>query len=64
MSDKKPFLKLSGGDGNAFAILGKVQRVANKAGWTEEQINEFMEEAKSGDYNDLLITCQEYFDVH
>lgn len=59
----KPKLKLVGEDGNAFFILGKAQRAAKKAGWSKEQIDAFMEEAQSGDYNNLLSTCMEYFDV-
>lgn len=59
----KPTIKLVGNDGNAFAILGNCKRAAQKAGWTTEQIKEFMDKAKSGDYNHLLCTCMEYFDV-
>ena len=60
---EKPVVKLVGEDGNAFAILGRCRAVAKKAGWTPEQIKEFMDKAMSGDYDHLLGTCTEYFDV-
>jgi hypothetical protein len=60
---KQPILKIIGEDGNAFAILGKAQRVARQAGWTQEKIDQMMNEARSGDYDHLLQTMMEYFDV-
>ena len=59
---KKPKLRLSGEDGNAFFILGRARRVARDAGWDDTQIEEFTREAKSGDY-DHLQTCMKWFDV-
>lgn len=59
----KPKLELIGQDGNAFVILGLAQRAAKKAGWDAERRKKFMNEAKSGDYDHLLQTCMEYFDV-
>lgn len=60
---EKPILKLSGYDGNCFSILGRARIAARKAGWTKEEIDKFMDEAKSGDYGDLLQTCFKYFEV-
>lgn len=57
---KKPTLSIIGGDGNAFAILGKAQRVARKAGMDWEAISK---EAMSGNYDHLLATMMKYFDV-
>lgn len=56
--------RLSGTDGNAFAILGHCSKEARKAGLTDEQIEEFMNEAMSDDYNHLLATCTKYFKVY
>lgn len=61
--ETKPILKLVGQDGNAFMILGLAQRAAKKAGWSKEEISEFMTKAQSGDYDHLLQTCIEYFEV-
>jgi len=59
----KPELKLVGQDGNVFFILGKATRAARKAGWSEEKIKEFQKKAMSGDYNNALATCMDFFDV-
>ena len=63
VEQSKPELKLVNEDGNAFSVLGRAQKVARKAGWTEEKIDDFMREAKSGTYDHLLQTCMKYFDV-
>jgi hypothetical protein len=55
-------VQLVGNDGNAFFILGNCQKQARRAGLTKEQIAEFMAEAKSGDYDNLLRTCMKYFE--
>lgn len=54
-------IRLVGLDGNAFGILGRCQVAARKAGLTRIEINEFLDEATSGDYNHLLRTCMKYF---
>lgn len=59
---KKPRVKLVGEDGNAFAILGKVQRALKDAG-LKEQAKEYVERATAGDYNELLQVTMEYVDV-
>ena len=56
-------VQLTGEDGNAFFILGKVQRALRKGGATPEQIKEFMDEATGGDYNHLLQTTMKYVNV-
>lgn len=60
---QKPRLKIIGRDGNAFAILGAAHQAARKAKWTPEQIKAFDDKAMSGDYNILLATCCDFFDV-
>lgn len=51
---------LVGQDGNAFSILGRVEREMKRAKISKEEIAEFMEEAKSGNYDHLLITVMKY----
>jgi len=53
---------LTGTDGNAFAILGRVSKALRKAGYTEEA-KAFMDEATQGDYKHLLQTCFKYCNV-
>ena len=50
----KPEVQLVGEDGNAHSILGRVARVLRRAGYTQEEISQYREEATSGDYDHLL----------
>lgn len=61
--DAKPKVTLIGKDGNAFNILGLATRAARKAGWPQEKIDAYTKEATSGDYDHLLATTLEQFDV-
>ena len=60
--DKKVKMKLVGLDGNAFSLMGAFQREAKKQGWFKEEIDEVFEEAKSGDYDNLLRTFIKYIE--
>ncbi len=55
-------VKLTGTDGNAFAILGKVKQALKKAGH-QDLAEQFLKEAMSGDYNHLLCTAMDYVEV-
>ena len=57
-------VKLLGTDGNAFAILGKVQRALKQAGVPKIDVDRFTSDAiagdydaTAGDYDHLLRTC-------
>lgn len=56
-------VELSGHDGNAFAILGKVTRALKKGGATQAEVSEFFDEATSGGYDHLLATVMRTVDV-
>jgi len=56
-------VKLSGTDGNAYAIMGKVKRALQKADVHLDTIDLFTEEAMSGDYDNLLQTCMQWVTV-
>lgn len=47
---------LSGPDGNAFCILGNVKRLMEAAGASKEEIDEYLKEAMSSNYDHLLET--------
>lgn len=49
-------VRLIGQDGNAFAIIGRVTRAMRDNGCTPEDVNTFLTEATSGDYDHLLRT--------
>jgi hypothetical protein len=55
-------VKLTGTDGNAFALMGKVCEALRK-GKRADLVPEFQKAAMSGDYNNLLSTCCEYVEV-
>jgi hypothetical protein len=62
MSENKPRVKMIGEDGNAFSILGKVNKALKKAGRPKEG-KMFLEEAMQGDCNHLLKTAMKYVTV-
>jgi hypothetical protein len=61
MNDR-PVLVLIGDDGNAFSILGKARRALLLAGRGDEWAA-FVAEATSADYDRLLATVMEWFEV-
>ena len=54
---------LVGADGNAFAIIGLVRRALRQAGYGEDFVKAFMDEATGGDYNHLLKTVMDVVEV-
>ncbi len=56
-------VELVGDDGNAFAVLGKVRQALKKAGATPEQVQAFMDDATSDDYDHLLRVCRAWVEV-
>jgi hypothetical protein len=56
-------VKLVGGDGNAFAIIGSVIQAMRGAKLPDEEIKQFRDEAMSGDYDKLLQTCMKWVEV-
>lgn len=65
MSVKYPHItvRLTGTDGNAFAVLGTVKAKLAKGGVSKEEQDKFLEEATSGDYDHLLQTCMKWVEV-
>lgn len=53
---------LVGVDGNAFAIMGYVTHAMKVEGFTKEERDEYLEDAKSRDYNHLLCVSVDYID--
>ena len=51
---------LVGEDGNAYSILGRVQKAMRRAGVPTGEIEAYLQEATAGDYNHLLATTCEW----
>lgn len=45
---------LIGVDGNAFCVMGYVRKAMKREGFSEKEIDDYTEDAKSSDYNHLL----------
>ena len=56
-------VQLTGKDGNAFNILGICLQAIRQTGLSQEEHNAFYAEATSGNYDRLLATCMEWFEV-
>lgn len=56
-------MTLAGEDGNAFAIIAKCRKQLKRAGASGPEIDAFVKQAMSGDYDQLLHTVQEWFEV-
>jgi len=50
-------------DGNSFSILARVRKSMKTAGISNDEINQFIDEATAGDYDNLLLTVQKWVDV-
>ena len=58
--EPRPFVRLVGEDGNAFAIMGRVVLALKRAGASRAHRDAYVREAQSGDYQHLLTTTLMY----
>jgi hypothetical protein len=56
-------VQLTGEDGNAFAVMGAVKKALMRNGVSKEDRELFVEQAMSGDYDNLLCVCMEWVEV-
>ena len=56
-------VELTGQDGNAFAIIGRVVKELQRNKVSPAEIADYKNEAMSGDYNHLLTTTMEWVEV-
>lgn len=54
---------LSGEDGNAFAIMGAVKRALRRNGVPVEEIIQYSEESRAGDYDNLIQTAMKWVTI-
>ncbi|MFW6008148.1 MAG: hypothetical protein ACOCP8_02680 [archaeon] len=57
-------VELSGQDGNAYMIIGRVSKALRTNGVEEDQIKQFREEATSGNYDNLIQVCNKWVSVY
>jgi hypothetical protein len=56
-------VQLSGNDGNAFAIMGTVKSALKKAGASNEELDQYISDSMSGDYDNFLRVAMEWVEV-
>jgi hypothetical protein len=56
-------VQLSGNDGNAFAVMGAVKSALKKAGASKEELEQYLTDSMSGDYDNLLRVAMEWVKV-
>jgi hypothetical protein len=56
-------VSLIGRDGNAFAIMGAVEKALRKGGISQDEISTYLKESMSGDYDNLLRTAMNWVTV-
>lgn len=56
-------VQLTGEDGNAFIIIGRVRRALRDGGAGPDAEQQFSAEAMAGDYDHVLQTCMKWVTV-
>jgi hypothetical protein len=56
-------VNLSGTDGNAFAVMATVKSALEKGGAPQDEIEQYLAESMSGDYDNLLRTAMKWVHV-
>jgi hypothetical protein len=56
-------VQLTGEDGNAYEIMGRVSTALRRADVSTEEIDEYYKESMSGDYDNLLRTAMRWVNV-
>ena len=53
-------VQLSGEDGNAFFIMGRVRKALRRANVSATEIEQYIQQSTSGDYDNLLRVAMEW----
>jgi len=54
---------LAGQDGNAFAVMAKVSSALRREGVSEDDVQQYISESMSGDYDHLIVTAMKWVNV-
>ena len=57
------YVQLTGEDGNAFYIIGRVTRAMHRAGYSREMQDEYRTAAMAGDYANVIATTMQWVEV-
>ena len=58
----KPY-DLVGIDGNAFSVMGYVSSAMRRSGYKKEEVDDYLADAQSSDYNHLLSVSVQMVDA-
>ena len=56
-------VNLAGQDGNAFAVMASVSSALRKEGVPNDEVEMYLQESMSGDYDNLLRTAMKWVNV-
>ena len=56
-------INIKGPQGNAFALMNTAKSLARQLGYDREETDEILNEMRSGSYENLLDTFEDYFPV-
>ena len=56
-------VQLSGEDGNAYAIMSAVSKALRRSGVDKLEVDEYVTESMSGDYDNLLRVAMKWVSV-
>jgi len=56
-------VQLTNNDGNAYAIMGAVRRALKRARVSADEIDEYVKQSMSGDYDNLLRVAMSWVTV-
>ena len=56
--------RLTGEDGNALSVVGRVKRALRRAGVSKEEIDDYVHAALAGSYDQLLQLSMKVLDEH
>lgn len=56
-------VRLTGRDSNAMNLIGPVMTALRRAKVSPEEVQAFVNEATSGDYDNVLQTCMKWVDI-
>lgn len=58
--ESRPEINLIGQNGNAWSIMDRARTAMRKHGFSKDLLDQYMREAMSGDYNNLLNITSQY----